>query len=129
MDDSIQLISVADIEEEFLNQPTILARMKGYHCDRAFPQAQFSPPPCQHCSVRDASSLFEQTIATLASHTSHESVFFIVDDIHLLGSSDFAILQTIRRLRNLIEDHFDVRIRTNHHILAFHLHHSTPMRC
>ena len=129
MDDSIQLISVSDIEDEFLNQPTILSQIKGYHCDRLFPQAQLSPPSCQHCTVKDASSLFEQAISTLINHNTSDSVFFIVDDIHLLGNSDFSILQTVRKLRNLIEDHFDVRLRASLYTVAFHLHHSTSLRC
>ena len=128
MNDSIQLISVSDIEEEFLNQPTILNQIKGYHCDRLFPQAQLSPPSCQHCSVTNAPSFFEQAIETLANQNVTDSVFFIVDDVHFLGGSDFAILQTVRKLRNIIENHFDVRVYENHFILAFHLHHSTSLR-
>ena len=43
-------------------------------------------------------------VLELAARDSHSPAFFIIDDI--LAFSD--IVPTIRRIRNLIEDHFEV---------------------
>ena len=42
------------------------------------------------------------------SQDTSSSIFFLIDDIHLLGDSDTSIITRVRELRHYIEDHFQV---------------------
>lgn len=130
MDSTIRLISVSDIEEQYLNQTEVLGEVKGYKCNVDFPSIQQTPPPCEHCSFQNAVATFKQSIESLAKEAAHESVFFLVDDLHFLGETDFSILQTVRELRSFIENHFTVSHFPLHPLsyLAIYVCHSTSLR-
>ena len=106
IEESILLLCVDKVEEEYLNNTEILDSVQG--STKPFPSSSLSPTtPCRHCTLSEAFSSFMTAVQETSKDTS-SSIFFLIDDIHLLGDSDTSIITRVRELRHYIEDHFQV---------------------
>lgn len=104
--ESILLLCVDKVEEEYLNSTEILESVQG--STSPFPSSSLSPTtPCRHCTLSGAFSSFMAAVQETSQDTS-SPVFFLIDDIHLLGDSDASIITRVRELRHYIEDQFQV---------------------
>lgn len=89
-----------------MNNAEVLESIQGG--DIPFPSSSLSPTtPCRHCTLSEAFSDFMTAVQEVGQDTS-SPVFFLLDDIHLLGDSDTSIIAGVRTVRHYIEDHFQV---------------------